>query len=289
VNNRCHLCGGPLEKRFPRVLDVQSGEPFSILRCKDCGLGQTLPVPEDLGKYYGAAYYGTRHGITAKFCDRRRVGFVTRASQKKGRLLDVGCGEGTFLLAAQKAGWKVSGNEMNPEPARKKGLDVSAQLTGGPYDCITLWHSLEHMPDPLGTVTKLAGMLAPDGVLIAAVPDAGGLQARVFGAKWLHLDVPRHVFHFDSRSLELLFQKSGLQVAKRWGQEFEYDLFGWAQSALNTVLAPPNVFFHCLTGRPAGAGALTVAANYVLGGALLVGATPLAWGGTLIFAGKKVK
>jgi SAM-dependent methyltransferase len=286
-DNLCRLCGEVLTAKFPRVADAQTGETFSIAGCPKCELGHTQPVPIDLGPYYGTAYYGSRHGVTANYCDRRRVRFVSQATKQPGRLLDVGCGEGTFLLAARQAGWAVTGNEMNPEPARRNGLDVSTTLEGGPYDCITLWHSLEHMPDPVGTITKLSGMLSPGGVLIAAVPDAGGLQARVFGARWLHLDVPRHLFHFGSRSLRLLFEKAGLRVERQWHQEFEYDLFGWAQSALNCAFSPPNVFFHYLTGRPTGVGAIRIGVNCALGGVLLAGTLPLAWGGTLVMAGRR--
>lgn len=289
LNESCRVCGGGLAVRFNKVIDPESNEAFSLARCEACGLGHTLPVPTDLRPYYTKEYYGKRHGPSTAFCDRRRVRFVQSMVPKPGTLLDVGCGEGTFLLAAQRAGWTVAGNEMNPEPARSHGLKVSSTLEGGPYDCITLWHSLEHMLDPLNLLTTLGRMLTPDGALIAAVPDAGGLQARVFGASWFHLDVPRHVMHYDSHSLNLVFRKAGLLVERRWHQEWEYDLLGWVQSALNCVFRQRNVFFRLLTGRVQGAGAMFVALNAILGSMLILCACPLAWGGTLIFAARPEK
>jgi SAM-dependent methyltransferase len=226
--------------------------------------------------------------MISRFCDWRRLRFVDKVVSCRGLLLDVGCGDGTFLLAAQRDGWSVFGNELNPEPARSKGLSVSMCLDGGPYDCITLWHSLEHMTDPVVEVFRvLKSLLKPDGVIIAAVPDAGGLQARVFGADWFHLDVPRHVMHYDSTSLGTLFRRSDLTVKRKWHGEFEYDLSGWVQSALNFIFSPKNVLFRLLTGRSSRAGSIVVVLNVIIGGLLSLAAIPLAWGGTLIYAGKK--
>jgi len=105
------------------------------------------------------------------------------------------------------------------------------------------------MRDPRVTLQESRNLLTPNGVLLVAVPDAGGLQARVFGSKWLHLDVPRHLYHFTRRSLENLLRVEGFAPVHEWHQEFEYDLLGWVQSALNFGTSPPNLFFDLLTGR----------------------------------------
>jgi SAM-dependent methyltransferase len=265
-------------------MDPQTGEKFAISACPECGLSETVNLPEDLGKYYGPAYYGSRHSLTKKYCDRRRVRMLGQIKKEGAALLDVGCGDGSFLLAAQRAGWTVSGVEINPEPARAAGLSVSEEIEDGQFDCITLWHSLEHMRDPLGTMARLRGMLKRDGVMLVSVPDAGGPQARVFGRRWLHLDVPRHCFHFDSRSMDLLLRKAGLRTTQRWNSELEYDLSGWVQSALNCVVKPPNVLIYSLMGKTCEASRTAKAVSYVGGAALVALALPFAWGGTLVVA-----
>ena len=115
------------------------------------------------------------------------------------RLLDVGCGDGSFLLAAQREGWEVAGVEINPEPARRAGLHIVEAIPqahqAGPFDCITLWHSLEHMPDINAMMQQLRKLLNRDGTVIIAVPNNNSLQAKVFGKDWLALDVPRHLYH----------------------------------------------------------------------------------------------
>jgi SAM-dependent methyltransferase len=250
----CLVCGLGLRPRFAAVLDAKTLEVFSIFECPKCGMGFTVPKPVDLTKYY-LNYHGGRHGITNTFSTNHRIRMLRKLIPNGAgkRLLDIGCGEGTFLLATKANGWSVAGTEMNSTTARAAGLEVFPQLSDfcglATFDCITLWHSLEHMQDPRATLQVVRNLLTPDGVLIVAVPDAGGLQARVFGPKWLHLDVPRHLYHFSRQSLENLLQMEGFTPVNEWHQEFEYDLLGWSQSALNLGTSTPNLFFDLLTGR----------------------------------------
>ncbi len=295
----CSICGSALRTRFSAVLDPQTRETFAVNACTACGFGQTVIHSRDLSRYYGN-YHGGRHGLTAGYCARRRLQLIARAAGAGARrhLLDVGCGDGTFLLAAQEKGWRVAGTETNPHIAQAAGLDVKSSLGEvqrfAPFDCITLWHSLEHIHDPVTLLSDLSKLLAPDGTIVVAVPDAGGLQSRLFGAKWFHLDVPRHLYHFGFRSLTRLFENSGIVITRRWHQELEYDLLGWSQSALNAVMPTPNVFFNVLTRRKSLSGYAGRIANCVLGAVSIAIALPLIpisallhRGGTLIFAGRQ--
>jgi len=273
-------------------MDPGSGEEFSILACSSCGLGHTQPVPGNLGAYYDASYHGGRHSFTARYCAQRRVRLLTQiAGAGKGRsILDVGCGDGTFLLHARNAGWNVAGTEMNASLARSAGLAVETDLTAvekrAPFDCITLWHSLEHMQDAHATIDFSRKLLNPrTGLLLLAVPDAGGFQARCFGDRWFHLDVPRHLHHFTYQSLQKLLDSTGFNLLRSWHQEFEYDLLGWTQSILNRLLPTPNLFFHQLTRRKNAAGALQRGTSWLGGVAFSAGALPLLALGTLIRQG----
>ncbi len=274
MHRTCNVCKGALTPRFNEVRDPITNESFAILSCTKCGLGHTNPHLADLSRYYGKHYYGSRHGITSKFCARRRLRFLERTTDKatKKRLLDVGCGDGSFLLAARETGWKVMGTEMNPSPARAFGLDVRHTLDHiehtERFDCVTLWHSLEHMRDIKSTLLLIARLLDPQGHLIIAVPDNGSLQAKLFGPRWLHLDVPRHLYHFDPGSLHFSLENAGFRVRHSRHQEIEYDLIGWSQSAMNYLNPTPNIFLDLLAGRGKDHSAWAKTSNLILGSIL---------------------
>ncbi len=297
MSQNCRVCGGTLIVRLLKVTDFMTGDVFSVQKCKECGLGHTVPQPEDLNRYYSERYYGNRHSFTAGYCMRRRLKFVASLkSQGSGRkLLDVGCGDGSFLLAARDAGWGVAGVEINPDSARDAGLGVYeeiGQVSGvTPFDCITMWHSLEHMEDVKSTLFQLSKLLKPDGILFVAVPDHESFQSKVFRSKWIPLDVPRHLYHFDSKSLDSCIGEVGLSIRRKWHTEVEYDLMGWSQSALNCIFSVQNVFLDQLAGKPRNTGVLTRVLHIVLGSILTVLAVPFVAvetcfcrGGTLVIA-----
>lgn len=290
---RCNTCGNNLRPYLHKVCDPLTGDEFAVSVCTHCGLGHTMPQPETLDKYYAARYYGNRHGFTTAYCMKRRMGFVTSALPKidaGAKLLDIGCGDGSFLLVARREGWNVMGTELNPLPARSAGLEVkdSVELIEGrnQFDCITMWHTLEHMRDIPSVLRNAHTLLKPEGCLVIAVPDFGGLQARIFGPRWLHVDVPRHLYHFDIRSLKSCLEEAGFIIHNRWHQEFEFDLLGWSQSALNYLMpSHPNLFFDTLTGKIGSAGMLNKGIALLLGSFLTFLSLPALVIGTLVRRG----
>jgi SAM-dependent methyltransferase len=298
---KCNLCSGEINIYFPNVLDPQTYENFSIYKCAECGLGHTLPQPEDLNPYYGPTYHGGRHSFTSSFCASRRVSILNKVTgtEKNRLLLDIGCGDGTFLLAAKEKGWKVVGTEINSSVARKAGLDIYGSIDEiegiGSFDCITLWHSLEHLRDPKSTIDNLSKILKPNGALIIAVPDWGGFQAKIFKKYWVHLDVPRHLYHFNSRSLEYLTKHVEMKIENKWNQEFEYDLLGWVQSILNIILPIPNIFLYSLTGQQTKSTKPLKIVSSICGMFLSITTIPLViistllhQGGTVIISARKI-
>ena len=297
MTETCQCCGKKLMLALPAVSDPITRDVFSVWRCVHCGLGHTVPRPDELGAYYPASYYGHRHGATARFCIKRRLSMLTSLGNASSQwsLLDIGCGDGAFLLAAEALGWRVTGLERFPCDAREKGLEVATdarELAGRQFDCITLWHSLEHMPEPVRTLRQAAALLKPEGRIVIAVPDSGGWQAHLFGRYWLHLDVPRHVFHFTPSSLREGLSRADLDIMLMRHQEMEYDLLGWAQSLLNALFPTPNAFFNWLTKKPVLCGKRELFTQLAFGFVFLVLCVPLVWigalskrGGTLIVIG----
>ena len=116
------------------VRDPQSGDAFSIVRCLQCQLGMTLPEPEDLEPYYGERYYGGRHWITRRYCAWRRMRVINQTTRgtAPSTLVDIGCGDGSFLLEARQAGWTVLGTEVNAGSRRPAWRSGAPSTTSGP-------------------------------------------------------------------------------------------------------------------------------------------------------------
>jgi 2-polyprenyl-3-methyl-5-hydroxy-6-metoxy-1,4-benzoquinol methylase len=138
-----------------------------------------------------------------------------------GRMLDFGCGDGSFMRRMQGVGWDVHGVEPDTlavDTLRSRyDLDVRLALgdyskTGERFNVITLNHVIEHLPDPVGTLKELKVLLAPGGMLIVTTPNANCLGAKVFGKVWRGLEPPRHFNVFTKASMECAIRSAGLTV-----------------------------------------------------------------------------
>ncbi|MGO9148022.1 MAG: class I SAM-dependent methyltransferase [Desulfomonilia bacterium] len=267
----CVFCGNELVTHYSKVRDTITNEKFTIYKCVECGIGHTIPQPKNLIQYYDKTYYGNRHGFTEDYCIKRRKKIVFSAMKDLDgkRLLDIGCGDGSFLLALKKSGWDVVGTEINPNLELMKGLIVKGHIDEFsnciPFDCITMWHTLEHMQDISSTLTQIYNLLKPSGKIIIAVPNNGSFQSIIFKRKWLHLDVPRHLYHFDVEALQNCLKTNRFVIKHQGYQELEYDLLGWTQSALNSIFTTPNIFFDYLRGKQRGCSKLINILNLIIG------------------------
>jgi len=248
---------------FP-ARDYVTGEGFAIARCGRCALHVTQPVPTDLGRYYPATYYGAAGAsrfprpvewLQGLLYARRARAVERLAGARPGRVLDVGCGRGRLLAAFRARGWQVQGTELSEGSAalpRAAGVPVfvgpleAAPWVDGSFDAITLWHVLEHWPDPALPLAHAARLLRPGGVLLVGVPNFASPEARLSRSGWFHLDVPRHLAHLGPGDLERLLAARELEV-RAWSYLApEYDLFSLVQSAQNALGLRQNLLYGFL-------------------------------------------
>jgi 2-polyprenyl-3-methyl-5-hydroxy-6-metoxy-1,4-benzoquinol methylase len=225
VDGACWICDGP-------------GAPVATLgvlgfrRCARCGFVFRPELDEAATRsvYEGGAYenrdFAAAYAITSSLDERRanarhRLAWL-QGHVNVGRLLDVGAAGGAFVLEAARSGFDAFGVEPAPAFAAHArealGVDVrdgrveDLALPAGSVDVATMWHVLEHIPEPLSTLDVLRAALRPGGLLVVEVPNLDSVAARRDGVAWTHLDPEVHVSQFTPRTLSALLERAGFTV-----------------------------------------------------------------------------
>lgn len=224
--SRCAWC----EHQFDDADDRLVGRT----RCARCGVATTSPWPSDaqLGEAYADWYRpanGRFSGLGDKLLRRSRSALADRLHRvlPRGPVLDVGAGDGTLVRAFVRHGREAVGVDPYASANHPHVRDVELEEMDGSWSAVIFWHSLEHLREPVRALRHAATLAAPGGVLVVAVPNAASLQARTFGDRWLHLDVPRHLVHISPPALVSAIEAAGFRVMRvsylRGGQV----VFGW--------------------------------------------------------------
>ena len=151
---------------------------------------------------------------------RRTLETIERFRLPPGRLLDVGAGPGVLVEEAVLRGWDASGVELSAwavNEAQRRGVDIRMRTLEdldephGSIDAATLSDVIEHVPDPLGTMRRLHGLLKPGGVVFLATPDVDSAVARTLRRWWWSV-LPGHVWLFSRDTLSRLVREAGFEV-----------------------------------------------------------------------------
>ena len=214
-----------------------SGEEFEIWECKSCTQRFTQNVAEEneIGKYYQSENYISHsdtskglinnlyHKVRKRTLIQKRKLIENATAKISGNILDVGAGTGAFLNTMKIAKWNCAGIEPD-ETARKKALELynidlkEAEklylLSPQSFDAITLWHVLEHVHELHKYVEQLKNLLSAEGKLFIAVPNYTSCDEKIYSEYWAAYDVPRHLYHFSPKAMEVLLNAHGLKIEK---------------------------------------------------------------------------
>jgi SAM-dependent methyltransferase len=229
-----------------------------LLRCAACGTAVTAGDAEhdvhETGAYGGGAPRLSRVALPVlRRFDARRLSLLGAAPG--ARLLDVGAGRGRFVLSARAAGFDAFGiepSERGAAAAAASGAPVErvaiadAVIAGGSVDAATAWHVLEHLDDPFGAMSRIASWLRPGGALLVGVPNLDSWQAHIGGARWYHLDVPRHRVHFTVAGVRALLTRTGFQPVRMEHLLLEHNPFGMWQSFVSRFTRAPSYLYNVL-------------------------------------------
>jgi SAM-dependent methyltransferase len=231
------------------------------VRCSRCGLHFTNPRPDGahIGAYYQGDYapyqkqkgelerdsaistkvrtwvladaYGSPdHKPTGGQLTVARLARVFQSPEHfgfgipyhgQGRLLDFGCGNGTFLRRMKAIGWTCTGLDFSADAvaavraggiAALQGTLPHPELSGGSFDVIAMRHALEHVPAPRPVLMSAMDLLVPGGRLVITVPHFDSWEREVFGDAAMTLDLPRHLLHFTVDTLRGVLESCGFET-----------------------------------------------------------------------------
>ncbi len=161
------------------------------------------------------------------FVDRQRLQEVLRTTGSRHKtLLDVGCGDGNFVLMARKNGFDAWGTDKEPRVSNKhiSAGTIENFKPGNKYDLITAFHVLEHLKNPLLSLSKLSGSLTNDGCLVFEVPLVGNWSERFLGKEYIAYFDKTHVNLWQKQEWLVLIRKAGLTPIRQGVTCYEFPL-----------------------------------------------------------------
>jgi 2-polyprenyl-3-methyl-5-hydroxy-6-metoxy-1,4-benzoquinol methylase len=243
----CPLCSSEKIGLLLRCYDFfLSKKEFPVFKCADCGFAFTQDYPEEkeISSFYESDDYishsDTSKGLTNKIYRAVRTTMLSKKKNliwsatalKTGKILDIGSGTGYFAGTMKAAGWDVRGIEIS-EKARNFaishfGLDIVSpdkisDIESESFDCVTLWHVLEHFHDPSRYFSEIIRLLKPGASCIVALPNCNSYDAEYYNLFWAAWDVPRHLWHFNPKTFGLFCKKSALKLEQI--KKLPFDVF----------------------------------------------------------------
>lgn len=222
----CPICG----PSAPAVLR-HNFNPYQVVACSSCGLNYLSPrlTQEAILKLYkDEAYYnsnvsGQGYDEYLEISDNWVKTFTLRLKQiapykSSGAALDIGCGPGYFLTAAQSLGFDVHGLDPSDyivEMAQKQwgdrvqlGLIESANYQPESFDLIVAFDTFEHIYDPKKFLQSIHKFLKPGGVLAVTTPDPTSTLSKVSGKNWVSYKLPEHVFYWSPETIRRVLDEN---------------------------------------------------------------------------------
>lgn len=270
-------------------------ESFPYFKCGSCGCLQIAQFPTDLARHYPDGYYSFRVTLPetpqlprwkAAFkawrldaalgrgnpIGRLLLAFAGRPEIpqeiegfglfSRDRILDVGCGNGRFLAQLRHAGFRsLTGIDpfIPKERTPLNGIELhraNVEEFQGVFDVIFIQHTLEHMPDQLGTMRHLRRLTVPGGRVIVRIPVTGSAAEARYGTDWVQWDAPRHLFIHSTPSLRRLCEDAGMRVTRAIHDSSEFCFLGseqyrrglslnadgsWAVDRKTNIFAPEEI------------------------------------------------
>ena len=267
-SNHCIYCHSINHEKWIQFYDIYDDIHY-LDECKNCGIYFLAPQPSkvQLARAYDESYYGEGdkkfnplvEKVVDRFRSRNAKKFAVKLP-KKARVLDIGCGNGSFLHHLGKHGdFELHGLELPGKSAERASKLGSIQLHLGElksdtfpsnyFDAIVLTHVFEHLPNPKEILEIIEKISKPNTLLQIEIPNIDSWQAQLFKSNWLHLDPPRHLHFFTPNILKGELHKLGFKCVEERYFSPQFSPFGAQQSILNFLLPKREILYEHLKGN----------------------------------------
>lgn len=254
----CRICGcTDLSEYMIREMMLGTRDLFRYFQCCECRCLQIETIPSNLAKYYPSYKYysfNRRHSLYERHIPRAsllRKGLTYKILKyflltnpnldaigrlnvpREANILDIGSGAGRTLETLKSFGYS---NLIGIDPYIENGIGQPVKVlktnleefrTDNAFDLIMFLHSLEHMVDPIQTLTLARDILDDDGTIIIRTPIVSYAFEK-YGRFWFQLDAPRHIFIFSQLALETIAKKTNLRVSDSYYDSTQ-EQFIWSQ------------------------------------------------------------
>lgn len=242
-HDNCPVCTNKDLKHYITANDWgYSKKDFEVVECPTCSFVFTQDGPDqtDIAEYYyhsdyvshtdttEGLFFKVYHKVRERMLNTKRV-WVEKHT-KKGNVLDIGAATGYFLSNLKNNNWEVLGFE--PEENARKIAKAKHNINlindfeplfkeNKKFNAITMWHVLEHVHELNLYFEHFNKLLKEDGKVFIAVPNHTSFDASFYKEKWAAWDMPKHLWHFNPKSLKTLAEKHGFELEKMYGLPFD--------------------------------------------------------------------
>lgn len=219
VHESCLICGSDA------ILPVSGYGSAHLVKCNTCSFvfSHRIPSHEELTKIYEEDYTRTDYlsPVTVKRFNELLDEF--EPFRKTNKIIDIGCGNGDFLVEAVKRGWEAYGTEFSEHAVRvckEKGLIVSQgvfnpeQFNEGGFDVAVSFEVIEHINNPVEEIRKMNRVLRSGGLVYCTTPNFSSLSRRIYKSDWIMIEYPEHLSYYTPRSIRYLFSSNGFRNLK---------------------------------------------------------------------------
>jgi 2-polyprenyl-3-methyl-5-hydroxy-6-metoxy-1,4-benzoquinol methylase len=217
---QCPICSTYIEdnKFLEKYISQLNNQEYKLYHCPQCDLQWWEPlkmIPEFYENEKFEMYKSFHLGIRKKLPYYQKF-FFKKNPLGKGKLLDIGCGDGLFLEYAEKAGYEVYGidldkksvkiamNRLNKGQIFAMSLDdfvKKAKNENLKFDIITFFEVLEHQDNPNKFLQNVKLLLKSGGIIAGSVPNRDSFfQKKMYREIYDYIDYPPHHFLRFSRS-----------------------------------------------------------------------------------------